>query len=83
MVIGEDFSIAAGGDIRYTGPSDGAYSVIELHRYLAYQGVLDRLQTKFSIGTLWEFVVALRTHQAPESRFVRWVWKVRVWRQKL
>ena len=33
MAIGDDFSISASGDIRYTGASDN-YTVIELHRWL-------------------------------------------------
>jgi len=38
MAIGDDFSIAANGDIRYTGGST-TYTVLELHRYL--QGLAD------------------------------------------
>ena len=33
MAIQDDFSIAANGDIRYTGTT-ATYTVLELHRYL-------------------------------------------------
>jgi hypothetical protein len=34
MAIGDDFSVAANGDIRHTGTSTATYTVLELHRWL-------------------------------------------------
>jgi hypothetical protein len=34
MAIGDDFSVAANGDIRHTGTSTATFTVLELHRWL-------------------------------------------------